>query len=341
MPPFVPGLTLNAAFYREVVAPLVGRRPHGAALLGTGSEILGFDTARSMDHGWGPRLQLFVRPSDVDDVRAAIDVALPPYFSGFPTRYGWDDTPLQHHVLVESLGAWLEGHIGFDPREHLTAVDWLTTPQHQLFGVVRGAVFHDGLGELHAVREQLSWYSRDVWMWMLACAWRRISQEEAFVGRAAEVGDELGSRLVAAHVVRELMRLCFLLSREYWPYPKWFGSAFARLREDALGEELGRVLGAREHGDRERHLGAAYERVAARHNAAALTAFVEPSVRQFHQRGFLVLIADRFVDACLEEVSDPWLRSLPLVGSVDQFVDSTDALFTDRARLLAAIYTSK
>jgi hypothetical protein len=30
------------------------------------------------------------------------------------------------------------------------------------------------------------------------------------------------------------------------------------------------------------------------------------------------------VDACLERVSDPWLRSLPLVGGVDQLVDSTD-----------------
>jgi hypothetical protein len=39
-----------------------------------------------------------------------------------------------------------------------------------------------------------------------------------------------------------------------------------------------------------------------------------------------VLGSARFVDACLERVEDEWLRSLPLVGAIDQFVDSTDVL---------------
>jgi hypothetical protein len=39
----------------------------------------------------------------------------------------------------------------------------------------------------------------------------------------------LGSRIVAARQVRELMRPGFLLERNYWPYPKWFGTAFGRL----------------------------------------------------------------------------------------------------------------
>jgi hypothetical protein len=38
-------------------------------------------------------------------------------------------------------------------------------------------------------------------------------------------------------------------------------------------------------------------------------------------------------------VDDEWLRSLPLVGSIDQFVDSTDVLsFADRARRLSDFY---
>jgi hypothetical protein len=73
-----------------------------------------------------------------------------------------------------------------------------------------------------------------VWRWLLASQWRRIAQEEAFVGRAAEVGDDLGSRVVTARLVRDLMRLCLLLERAYAPYSKWLGSAFARL--DAAGE---------------------------------------------------------------------------------------------------------
>ncbi|MDQ3671180.1 MAG: hypothetical protein M3364_01900, partial [Actinomycetota bacterium] len=51
---------------------------------------------------------------------------------------------------------------------------------------------------------------------------------------------------------------------------------------------------------------------------------VDESVGLFHERPFRVLGSGRFVDACLERVSDPWLRSLPLTGAIDQFVDSTD-----------------
>ena len=36
--------------------------------------------------------------------------------------------------------------------------------------------------------------------------------------------------------------------------------------------------------------------------------------------------AGRFAAACLESVTDPWLRELPRVGAIDQLVDSTDVL---------------
>ena len=92
-----------------------------------------------------------------------------------------------------------------------------------------GAVFHDPDGDLKHVRSKLEWYPNDIWLWLLACQWRRIAQEEAFVGRTAEVDDELGSRILTARMVRDLMRLCFLIERRYAPYSKWLGSAFQNL----------------------------------------------------------------------------------------------------------------
>jgi hypothetical protein len=90
-------------------------------------------------------------------------------------------------------------------------------------------MFHDGLDRLRATRAALAWYPDDVWLWLLGAQLQRISQEWAFVGRASETGDELGSAIVAARLVRELMRLCFLIERRYAPYSKWMGSAFAQL----------------------------------------------------------------------------------------------------------------
>jgi hypothetical protein len=121
------------------------------------------------------------------------------------------------------------------------------------------------------------------------------------------------------------MRLTFLLERQYWPYTKWFGTAFARLAGAAeLAPILDRVIDAGDHPAREDALAEAYETLGRRHNAAAVTAPVDPSTRSYYDRPFRVLMADRFVEACLAEVSEPTLRALPLIGSVDQFADSTD-----------------
>ena len=66
-----------------------------------------------------------------------------------------------------------------------------------------------------------------------------------------------------------------------------------------------------------------------------MTRPVDATVRLFHTRPFRVLGSSRFVDACLERVRDPWLRSLPLIGGVDQISDSTDAL--EDASVFAAV----
>ncbi|WP_306746475.1 DUF4037 domain-containing protein [Saccharothrix yanglingensis] len=63
---------------------------------------------------------------------------------------------------------------------------------------------------------------------VLACQWLRVSQEEGVRGPLREVGDELGSAVVAARLVRDLMRPRLLLDRRYPPHSKWPGIAFAR-----------------------------------------------------------------------------------------------------------------
>jgi hypothetical protein len=335
---FVPGLELARALYEEVVAGLVGETRHSAALLGWGSEILGLDTVRSTDHGWGPRLQVFVE--EPERVRETIEAGLPQEFRGWPTHFGWDAVPVTHHVQVATLGGWLEERLGFDPRGGMATRDWLTTPQQLLLGITRGEVFHDGLGELGPLREALEWYPREVWAWLLACQWRRIDQEEPFVGRTAEVGDELGSRVLAARLARDLIRLCFLIERRYAPYSKWLGSAFAQLdAAEEVGPRLESALTASGFPAREQALVEAVELVARKHNALGIGEPVDPAIRLFHDRPFRVLGSARFVDACLAEVSDPCLRALPLVGSIDQLADSTDVL-SDQAvsRRLGAVY---
>jgi Domain of unknown function (DUF4037) len=337
---FTPGLELARAFYQEVVAPLLAGVEHSAALLGTGSDVLGFDTARSTDHAWGPRLQVFVAEEEVARIGQLVDDRLPDEFRGWPTRFGWDAVPVTHHVTVTALDAWLRDRLGFDPTKPLALESWLATPQQVLLELTEGAVFRDADGTLGRAREALAWYPHDVWLWLIACQWRRIDQEEPFAGRTAEVGDELGSRVLCARLVRDAMRLAFLLEHQYAPYAKWLGSAFRRLRaHEELGPRLEAALAADTYEMRETALVGAMETLARLHNRVEVTAPVDDTSRTFHDRPFRVLGSGRFVAACLDKVADERLRALPLVGGIDQFADSTDVLAYPRTfEKLAATY---
>jgi hypothetical protein len=51
-----------------------------------------------------------------------------------------------------------------------------------------------------------------------------------------------------------------------------------------------------------------------------------------------VLGAERFAAACFATVADPLLRSLPPLGGIDQFADSTEAATPAAARAVRAFY---
>jgi hypothetical protein len=345
---FLPGLELAGQFYADVIRPLLDELYPGlrysAALLGPGSEVLGFDSERSTDHDWGPRLQLLLpagtSSAEADLITAALDGRLPASFRGYPVRFALSGEPpaaARHHVRVAALDAWLRGQLGFDPRAGIATLDWLATPAQRLAELAGGAVFHDGLGELAPARARLAWYPRDIWCYLLACQWQRISQEEPFPGRCAEAGDDLGSVVVTARLARDLMRLCLLMDRRYPPYSKWLGTAFSRSAAGpAVGPPLRAALAADDWPAREQHLSTALLAAAAAHNRLGLTAPVPAAMRPFFDRPYLVLDSGQYATALHAAIQDPAVRALPMAGAVDQFIDSTDAL-ADAAALRAAV----
>jgi hypothetical protein len=356
-PAFVSGIDLARLLHVEQVRPLLDAHfpglPHSAALIGAGSEVLGFDSPRSTDHDWGPRLQLFLPDSEdgtgeLAAVSEMLAERLPAEFLGYPTVFpasGAAPETASHWVTVAGLRGWLTARIGFDPLLGVLLPDWLATPTQVLAEVTGGAVFHDGLapvpgcgGGLSAARAALAWYPHDVWLYILACQWQRIDQEEPFPGRCAEAGDDLGSALITARQARDLVRLVLLMQRCYPPYSKWLGTAFARTPAAAeLGPLLTGAISATTWSDREQNLCAAYEAAARLHNQLGLTAYVDPSVRPtFYDRPYRVLGAARFTRALRAAISDEAVRELPIIGSVDQFIDSTDAI-GNQALLRAAV----
>lgn len=371
---FIPGLKLSEYFFVEAVQPILEQcfpgLVYSAARIDFGSDVLGFDTPQSTDHFWGPRFTLFLSEEDFsrqgDRIKDILSWELPFEIHGYPTHFRdaddpnsgghmerVDQRPIVHGVAVTTLPRFFKGYLGLDPYGLLNPSDWLSLPFQRLRTIVSGVVYHDGLpvpgeelsaegnGAIRAARHILEWYPRDIWLYLLANSWRRIDQEEPFMGRCGDVGDDLGSRLVATRLVEELMRVGFLSERQYPPYSKWYGSAYARL--PGAGELLTvfkNVLDAQDWKTRENHLSEAYRLVIARQQALNLFPAMPIEISSFYDRPYQVPHSGRLVEALLAEIKDPEVSALPpYVGAINQFSDSTDVFENpDFWHKLSAVY---
>jgi len=364
MPEFIPGLKLGELFYHEAVKPIIERSfpalRYTAALIGDGSEILGFDTAMSSDHHWGPRAMLFLSEADLaqycDALHETFAHNLPYTFHGYSTHFSPPDPndngvqhlrlvnsgPINHRVEMMTIRQFFADFLGVDPYGAIEVTDWLTFPEQKLRAVTAGAIYHDDLG-LEAIRAKLAYYPRDVWLYLLAAGWTRIGQEEAFVGRTGYVGDDLGSQVIAARLVRDMMRLCFLMERQYAPYSKWFGTAFSKLAcANRLMPSFRWGMLAQNWRERELYLSEAYETLAEMHNALGITELLPAKVSPYFGRPFKVIHGDWFATAIKAQIQDEAVKRIPAdIGGIDQFSDSTDLLENVRLRqALKALYSA-
>jgi hypothetical protein len=346
MDTFIKGLELSELFYRNCVRQILHtchpKLNYSAGLIGTGSEVLGYDTPISMDHDWGVRLFIFLSDEDwllyQEDLSNTFRKNLPGEFMGFSTSYGSMGKTrfpeesvsgsVNHMVEIFSVKSFFRMYLDIDPYEKINVFDWLTFEEHKLLTIVKGGIFYDGLNELGAIREQFSFYPKDIWLYLMASQWKRISQEHAFMGRCGHVGDDLGSRIIGTRLVRDLMKLCFQMERQYVPYNKWFGTAFSELRcSDELSPIFTDVLKADDWNEREHYLTKAYTYIGAMHNSLGVTEPVNIEISNYYGRPYKVINADDFVKALLGCVENEELKAIGRpIGSVNQFIDCTDIL---------------
>lgn len=349
MPQSIPGLQLSREFFRDAVLPVISVVAPGlkyaAGLIGSGSEVLGFDDEMSSDHHWGPRVMVFLNEMDrAGAIDSALREKLPPTFLGYPTNFSDPDPndnnvqrlvegepgAINHRVEIFTLRDYIRSYLNFDIEREIEPADWLTFPEQKLRTLSAANIFHDEIGS-RAELNRFNYYPHDVWLYLLASGWNRIGQEEHLMGRAGMVGDEIGSALIGSRLVRDVMRLCFLMERVYAPYPKWFGTAFRNLQcATKITRHLEAALRAPSWQERESHLVPAYEIIAAMHNDLGITEALPATSENFFGRpfkvielsgGFSKVIASRIEDADVKRIAENGL-----IGSLDQFSDSTDLI---------------
>lgn len=325
---FVPGLELNEGFYKDIISPLLAGRfggvPYSAALLGYGSDVLGYDTAVSMDHNWGPRLQIFLTAEDLNAhgsrMSECFNYNLPFEYAGFSTNYcppRYDRTqsmeenrsyPIRHLIEIATPGSYFEGYLGVDPTRALSHDAWMSFSDQKLLEVTSGRIFHDGLpnragGALAELRKRLEFFPRRVLLLRLAKLWRAIGEEEPLVGRTVDLGTPGGTKILAARLVETCIRICMYLERRYPPYRKWLYRAFETTRAYSEMHPLCMaVLLENDPSKIEDRLCVLYEKVVQLHNAHGELPSLDNHTRTFFNRPYKVIFAETIV-ARLEEAA--------------------------------------
>lgn len=181
MDKFIPGLKLSKVFFQSAVEPIMKETflhvEYSAARLDYGSDVLGFDTPMSIDHGWGPKLTLYLTEKQHKKYREQLDSYfanhLPFDILGFPTNFGEplsdggvmdykDSYPIHHMITITTPEKWFSDYIRVDITQPLSPKIWLTIPQQRLATLKAGTIFHDDLGILGEIRCRFNWYPRDI-----------------------------------------------------------------------------------------------------------------------------------------------------------------------------------
>lgn len=324
---FIKGVELCRRFHTEVVEPILSDicpyLLYSSTLIGSGSEVLGYDTEMSTDHDWGPRVYLFLREEDIGcsvQIQESLRERVPKQFYGFPI-----DVKMS---VITTLPKYIESCLGVNLDEPIGVEDWLSFPSQSLLEITSGAIYRDDTGQLSALRNQFNYYPHDIWLYLMASSWKRIGQEEHLMLRSGFAGDELGSAIIASRIVRDIINLCFLLVRQYAPYPKWLGTAFKRLKcSDQLMPYLWTAQTANTWKERENAFNNAYKRLSRMHNELGITQMIPIDVSYFYDRPFKVMNGEGIAKNILNYVVDEHIRHLAdrrLIGNIDQITDNTD-----------------
>lgn len=341
---FIKGMELSESFFREIAKPVLDQEfpqlRYTAGLLGYGSDVLGYDDTISTDHMWGPRFYLFLREEDAGLKPVLLKTLashFPYTYKGYSVHFSEPD-PNDGGVRVQepiskgeispllflyTIKEFLEEYLGTDQLDRLKEEDWLAFSEHRLLALTSGKLFVDDLG-LEEQLKKLRFYPDTVRNYLIASNWTLAAEEQAFVRRCSDVGDETGSVLACCRIAERLMRLCFLYCGKYAPYSKWFGTGFSKLPiPQEIKDAIHKAVTARDIEERENAIVEAQVRVAELHNRSGITEPVEIRVQNYFNRKIKVIFADRIASAAAGILKGTPLEGAPLIGSLSEVANFT------------------
>jgi len=356
---FIKGLVLNESFYNDVVKHIIESNlpniDYSAGLIGYGSDVLGFDTHISIDHNWGPRLILFLSEKDYDQYERKINnllrTNLPYDFKGFSTNF---TSPLEdgvqrmetinkgevnHLIEITSISSFLKRSLGIGCINNIRLLDWLKFTNQGLIEVTKGKIYYDGLKKLKKVRDYFRFYPDDILRLKLASLWHYIAQEEAFVGRNVDLGEELGVKLITSRIVTALIKICFYIEKEYIPYSKWFSRSFKELKcYNIVNEHCMKIINCNDINKIEELLCKAYKKVLLLQNKLDLTDEIVLDTTDFYGRPYKVIFTSRITECLINSIESDELKKVKI--DYLSLIENNDGIdLTNNLNLLKELFS--
>lgn len=345
---FTPGLQLNRNFYSEILKPLLKSKfpnlNYSAALLGFGSDVVGFDNVTSMDHGWGPRCYIFLSKHNMnlkDHIDDFLKYNLPFEFKGYPTNYSDPNTefvtqmketnsyPINHLIEIHDIEGYFEYLLSIKSINSLKTTDWINFQDQILIELTNGEIFYDGLNKLESIRTKLNFYPTDVLKIRLASLWSSIWNEEPFIGRCIEMEDYIGLKIIIPRIVSTLIKILFYLEKEYIPYSKWFGTSFKKLKSyRTTFKQIEEILNETDTYKIANQLCELFKAVLEIHNRIEDLPHLDNEIKYFFNRPYKVIFADSIVDKLINSIGEKEIKEKSLnTIALDIKLESID--FTD------------
>ena len=326
---FIKGLELNNGYFTDTVKPLIDKNfpnlQYSASLLGYGSDVLGYDNETSMDHNWGPRLQIFIENKAlIPELDNLFKMELPFRYKGFPTNFSdpaydgvqrmefKENRPINHLIQIETPEGYFKSRYSISYLGNFSYNDWLTFTDQNLLEITSGKIFLDGLN-INKLRNELGFYPLDICKLRMAVLWDYVWNKEAFIGRAIEINDFIGLKINASRIINYLIKILFYLENKYIPYSKWFGYAFKELEIfDSINGIIVEALRENDPIKIENYLCEIYEMVIEEHNKHPKLPHIKNKTRNYFNRPYKVIFAENIVQELIESIQDNEVRNVNL-----------------------------
>lgn len=338
------GLEISRGYYKDIISPIINEHrtyledKYCAALIGWGSDVLGNDDELSVDHEWGPRCIIFIPESlseHKNSIYEVLNTHIPCEYKGFTTRFknkDWVRVPDKDgdvHIEVTTCKEYMEESIGmYMPTDD---IDWLGIPENKLLEFTGGEVFYDGFNEITKLREFYSYFPEDVWKFRLSYAWQSLGWNIDLIELTNKRGDILSARHCLSVTLHRLMKIIFLLNREYCPsYYKWLHREFYKLPN--LSNKVGIII-------EELYIEKDFSIISERlkqivhylleyQNNLGLLPNVEIKYSWF-SRGFFDIDFNHIAEQVQGSIKGD-LRNIDLDGALDQWITNEDILLDSR-----------